>query len=89
MSAPDVIVTAPLPPFLYDPLKRDFTTHDYYQSEKKQALLAAESPRIRGLVQGGGTVRPTDLLDAASATTASRSTIADGAASRSRTRPTC
>ena len=64
MSAPDVIVTAPLPPFLYDPLKRDFRTHDFYQSTQKQALLAAESPRIRGLVQGGGTVTPTDLLDA-------------------------
>ncbi|HEY8244584.1 MAG TPA: 2-hydroxyacid dehydrogenase [Casimicrobiaceae bacterium] len=64
MSAPDVIVTAPLPPFLYDPLKRDFRTHDYYQSAEKPALLAAESPRIRGLVQGGGTVTPTTLLDA-------------------------
>ena len=49
MSAPDVIVTAPLPPFLYDPLKRDFRTHDYYQSAHKPALLDAESPRIRGL----------------------------------------
>src|SRR5689334_7807414 len=64
MSAPDVIVTAPLPPFLYDPLKRDFRTHDYYQSAQKPALLAAESPRIRGLVQGGGTATPTKLLDA-------------------------
>ena len=64
MSAPDVIVTAPLPPFLYDPLKRDFRTHDYYQSAQKGDLLAAESPRIRGLVQGGGTVTPSDLLDA-------------------------
>ena len=64
MSAPDVIVTAPLPPFLYDPLKRDFRTHDYHQATQKQVLLAAESPRIRGLVQGGGTVTPTDLLDA-------------------------
>ena len=64
MSAPDVIVTAPLPPFLYDPLKRDFRTHDYYLSAEKPALLASESPRIRGLVQGGGTVTPTTLLDA-------------------------
>ena len=58
MSAPDVIVTAPLPPFLYDPLKRDFRCHDYHQSAQKGELLAAESPRIRGLVQGGGTVTP-------------------------------
>jgi lactate dehydrogenase-like 2-hydroxyacid dehydrogenase len=64
MSAPDVIVTAPLPPFLYDPLKADYRCHDYYQSAQKAALLLAESPRIRGLVQGGGTVTPADLLDA-------------------------
>lgn len=64
MSAADVIVTAPLPPFLYDPLKAAFRCHDYYQSSHKPGLLAAEGPRIRGLVQGGGTVTPVELLDA-------------------------
>jgi lactate dehydrogenase-like 2-hydroxyacid dehydrogenase len=64
MPAPDVIVTAPLPPFLYDPLRADYRCHDYYQSSHKPGLLAAEGPRIRGLVQGGGTVTPTGLLDA-------------------------
>ena len=64
MPAPDVIVTAPLPPFLYDPLKADYRCHDYYQSSHKPGLLAAEGQRIRGLVQGGGTVTPTELLDA-------------------------
>ena len=64
MPAPDVIVTAPLPPFLYDPLKADYRCHDYHQSSHKPGLLAAEGPRIRGLVQGGGTVTPTELLDA-------------------------
>jgi len=63
MPAPDVIVTAPLPPFLYDPLKADYRCHDYYQSSHKPGLLAAEGQKIRGLVQGGGTVTPTDLLD--------------------------
>ena len=63
MPAPDVIVTAPLPPFLYDPLRTDYRCHDYYQSSHKPGLLAAEGQRIRGLVQGGGTVTPTDLLD--------------------------
>ena len=29
MAQPDIIVTAPLPPFLYDPLKADFHCHDY------------------------------------------------------------
>ena len=60
---PDVLVTAPLPPFLYDPLKADYRCHDYYQSSHKPGLLAAEGARIRGLVQGGGTVTPTTLLD--------------------------
>src|SRR6202165_1278846 len=61
---PDIIVTAPLPPFLYDPLKTMYRCHDYYQSSHKPGLLAAEGSRIRGLVQGGGTVTPTELLDA-------------------------
>ena len=61
---PDILVTAPLPPFLYDPLKADYRCHDYCQAADKPALLAADGARIRGLVQGGGTVTPTTLLDA-------------------------
>jgi hydroxypyruvate reductase len=61
---PDVIVTAPLPPFLYDPLKADFRCHDYVQAADKPGFLAAHGATIRGLVQGGGTVTPTSLLDA-------------------------
>ena len=64
MPDTDIIVTAPLPPFLYEPLKRDYRCHDHYQSSHKPALLGAEGARIRGLVQGGGTVTPTSLLDA-------------------------
>jgi lactate dehydrogenase-like 2-hydroxyacid dehydrogenase len=60
---PDILVIAPLPPFLYDPLKADYRCHDYYQSSHKPGLLAAEGARIRGLVQGGGTITPTALLD--------------------------
>jgi lactate dehydrogenase-like 2-hydroxyacid dehydrogenase len=61
---PDIIVTAPLPPFLYDPLKADYRCHDYHQSSHKPGLLAAEGARVRGMVQGGGTLTPTALLDA-------------------------
>jgi lactate dehydrogenase-like 2-hydroxyacid dehydrogenase len=60
---PDILVTAPLPPFLYEPLKADYRCHDYYQSSHKPGLLAAEGARVRGLVQGGGTATPTALLD--------------------------
>src|SRR6516164_7622247 len=61
---PDIIVTAPLPPFLYDPLKADYRCHDYVQATDKQGFLASIGGKIRGLVQGGGTVTPTSLLDA-------------------------
>ncbi len=60
----DIVITAPLPPFLYDPLKADYSCHDYAQAADKPGLLAALGDRIRGLVQGGGTVTPTALLDA-------------------------
>src|SRR5690348_17422004 len=39
---PDILVTAPLPPFLYDPLKADYRCHDYYQSSQKPGLLSAD-----------------------------------------------
>ena len=50
MAQPDILVTAPLPPFLYDPLKADYRCHDYYQASHKPGLLAAEGARVRGLV---------------------------------------
>src|SRR5258708_20610630 len=61
---PDILVTAPLPPFLYEPLKSSYRCHDYYKAEDKPGTLEAVGKRIRGLVQGGGTVAPTSLLDA-------------------------
>ena len=61
---PDIVVTAPLPPFLYDPLKADYTCHDYVQASDKARFLSSVGSKIRGLVQGGGTVTPTTLLDA-------------------------
>jgi lactate dehydrogenase-like 2-hydroxyacid dehydrogenase len=64
MNDVDILVTAPLPPFLYGPLKADYRTHDYAQAADKPALLREVGARIRGLVQGGGTVTPTALLDA-------------------------
>ena len=60
----DIIVTAPLPAFLYDPLKADYRCHDYYQSNDKPGLLAGIGASIRGLVQGGGTLTQAALLDA-------------------------
>ena len=60
----DIIVTAPLPPFLYEPLKAEYCCHDSVAASDKPRLLAAQSSKIRGLVQGGGTVTPAALLEA-------------------------
>src|SRR5271169_4805358 len=59
----EILVTALLPAFLYDPLKADYLCHNYVQSNDKAGLLAAEGARIRGLVQSGGTVTPPTLLE--------------------------
>ena len=64
VNAVDLLVTAPLPPFLSDPLKAHYRCHDYLQAGDKAALLNQLGQRIRGLVQGGGTQTPTSLLDA-------------------------
>jgi lactate dehydrogenase-like 2-hydroxyacid dehydrogenase len=64
MNDADILITAPLPPFLYEPLRKDYRCHDYAEAPDKPALLRDVSARIRGLVQGGGTVTPTSLLDA-------------------------
>src|SRR5438552_8262210 len=61
---PDILVTAPLPTLLYDPLKTMYRCLDYSQSSHKPGLLAAHGSKSRALVQGGGTVTPTELLDA-------------------------
>jgi len=59
----DILITAPLPDFLRQPLLATYACHDYAGTSDKGALLAAVGPKIRGLVQGGGTVTPVDLLD--------------------------
>jgi lactate dehydrogenase-like 2-hydroxyacid dehydrogenase len=64
MNDVDILITAPLPPFLYDPLRDDYRCHDYAEAADKPGLLRNVGARIRGLVQGGGTVTPTSLLDA-------------------------
>jgi lactate dehydrogenase-like 2-hydroxyacid dehydrogenase len=59
-----LIITAPLPPFLYEPLLADYRCHDYVQASDRQAFLAEVGGKVRGLVQGGGTVTPVELLEA-------------------------
>lgn len=64
MNDIDILVTAPLPRFLKDPLWADYRCHDYAGAADRDALLARVGRSVRGLVQGGGTVTPTTLLDA-------------------------
>src|SRR5580765_3417516 len=64
MNDIDILLTAPLPPFLDEPLKANYRCHDYVRAADKPALLESVGPKIRGLVQGGGTVTPAALLDA-------------------------
>ena len=59
----DIIVTASLPPFLYEPLRADYRCHDYVAATDKTALLAEHAKAIRGLVQGGGMLTPESLLE--------------------------
>jgi lactate dehydrogenase-like 2-hydroxyacid dehydrogenase len=64
MNDIDILVTAPLPRFLKDPLEADYRCHDYAAASDRDALLARVGRDVRGLVQGGGTVTPPTLLDA-------------------------
>jgi len=64
MNDIDILVTAPLPRFLKDPLWADYHCHDYAGAADRDALLERVGPSVRGLVQGGGTVTPPTLLDA-------------------------
>jgi Lactate dehydrogenase and related dehydrogenases len=63
MNDIDILVTAALPPFLHDPLAADYRLHDYAKASDRRALIADVGGLVRGLVQGGGTVTPTALLD--------------------------
>lgn len=64
MRSVELLLTASLPPFLAEPLRADYTCHDYHAAPDKRALLAAVGASVRGLVQGGGSLTPEDLLDA-------------------------
>jgi len=64
MNDIDILVTAALPLFLHEPLKANYICHDYAQAADKAALLEKVGAKIRGLVQGGGTVTPEQLLEA-------------------------
>ena len=59
----DILITAPLPDFLKQPLLATYACHDYHGAADKAGLLAAVGTKIVGLVQGGGSLAPVELLD--------------------------
>lgn len=60
---PAVLLLAPLPGFLLEPLRAVAECHDYAQAADRAALLAAVAPRIRGIALAGGSAAPAELLE--------------------------
>ena len=57
----DILITAPLPDFLKQPLVSTYTCHDYHGAADKKALLKEVGGKIRGLVQRTLIVTPANL----------------------------
>ncbi|MBN8418207.1 MAG: 2-hydroxyacid dehydrogenase [Verrucomicrobia bacterium] len=63
MEKTPVLILAPLPDFLMQPLLAAHVCHDYFHAEDKAALLARVGAEIRGIVLSGGTLVPVALLE--------------------------
>jgi lactate dehydrogenase-like 2-hydroxyacid dehydrogenase len=59
----ELLILAPLPDFLMEPLHASHACHDYFHAKDKDALLAAVGTKIRGAVMVGGSVAPVALLE--------------------------
>lgn len=59
----ELLIIAPLPDFLMEPLKAANTCHDYFHAEDKEALLGEVGPQIRGIVMYGASLAPVELLE--------------------------
>ncbi len=63
MEKTPVLVLAPLPDFLMEPLRAAHVCHDYFHAEDKDALLANVGAHIRGIVMAGHSMSPVALLE--------------------------
>jgi hydroxypyruvate reductase len=63
MEKTPVLVLAPLPDFLMEPLRAVHVCHDYFHAEDKAALLANVGAQIRGIVMAGHSMSPVALLE--------------------------
>ncbi len=63
MQKNHLLILAPLPDFLMEPLSAAHECHDYFHAEDKPALLVNVGRQIRGIVMAGGSVSPVALLE--------------------------
>lgn len=63
MEKTPVLVLAPLPDFLLEPLRSAHVCHDYFHAEDKAALLANVGANTRGIVMAGHSMSPVALLE--------------------------
>lgn len=63
MDKTPVLILAPLPDFLMEPLRAAHVCHDYFHATDKDALLAQAGAQIRGIVMAGHSVAPVALLE--------------------------
>ena len=62
-AMPPLLVLAPLPDFLADPLRARFEFLEYHNAPDKAALLREHGARVRAVVGAGGTNYSVDILD--------------------------
>ncbi len=60
---PEVLIAAPFPPFLKNPILENYTAHDYAGAADKEAILKHVGANVRAVFCGGGSVLPTAMLD--------------------------
>lgn len=63
MEKPPILLLAPLPDFLMEPLLAANVCHDYFRAADKESLLAEVGSQIRGIAMSGGSVAPVALLE--------------------------
>ncbi|MDB6005031.1 MAG: Hydroxyacid dehydrogenase [Prosthecobacter sp.] len=63
MMKNELLILAPLPDFLMQPLRAAHVCHDYFHAEDKAGMLAQVGATVRGIVMSGGTLSPVALLE--------------------------
>ena len=59
---PPLLILAPLPAFLLEPLRASYECHDYFHAPDREALLKECGPHIRAIVMAGHSTASSELL---------------------------